>query len=151
MKQIRAITLGTKPRWFQILHKPITGQLFGRMWFHYSLGLNSPKRFTNLLMESMSLILNIWVPWSPSDHTGPKVSVSSIGDDVIRTREIFVKQRQWKEDKKSLALPSELSFILIKRQNYSNVFFELHFAHNQRFLPRGKEKTCSTAKKSVFA
>ena len=30
-------------------------------------GLNSPKRFTNLLMESMSLILNIWVPWSPSD------------------------------------------------------------------------------------
>ena len=37
-KKIRAITLGTKPRWFQILHKPITaGQLFGRMFFHYSL------------------------------------------------------------------------------------------------------------------
>ena len=40
-------------------------------------------------------------------HTGPKMSVSSIGDDVIRTREIFVKQSQGNEDKKSSALPTE--------------------------------------------
>ena len=35
-----------------------------------------------------------------------------------------------------------------RNQNYSNMIFELQFANNQRFLPRGKEKTCSTAKKS---
>ena len=34
-------------------------------------------------------------------HTGPKMSVSSIGGNVIRTRENFVKQMQWKEYKKS--------------------------------------------------
>ena len=42
-------------------------------------------------------------------HTGPKMSVSSIGGNVIRTREIVVKQRQEKEYKKSIALSTELS------------------------------------------
>ena len=54
---------------------------------------------------SHQAVVRQWSGSCQAVHTGPKMSVSSIGGNVIRTRKSFVKQRQGKEDNKSSAIP----------------------------------------------